>query len=135
MFNKQRFTTIALIIILVGILIFMWDRYFKELIFDDYQMVSVQLDGKSQLIELETTGVNKGVYGISLKISGHTTETIDLLMGIEKDQFIKQVRLQKGNVIFEYNGDWYLDRCYLFVQEKKGQKGKLEVEYKFLYLN
>ncbi len=135
MINKQRFTTIFLLIVLAVILIFMWDRYIKELVLDDYKTVEIELNGASQLIELMAEKSNEGIYGLSLKISGNAEENIELLMGIEKDQFIKQVSLRKGEVTFEYDSDWYVDRCYLFLSEKINQKGSLIIEYKFLYIN
>ena len=136
MIKKQGITTIILIFLLVGILSFMWNRYLKELVIDDgYRTIDIELNDSSQLIELTPDKNNDGVYAISLKIAGESSKNIQLLLGIEKDQFIKQVSLKKGNVLFEYDSDWYVDQCYVFISEKAGQSGKLTLEYKFMYIN
>jgi hypothetical protein len=136
MITKHRVTTIVLILFLIGILSFMWNRYLKELVIDDgYRTIDIELNDSSQLIELTPDKKNDGVYAISLKIAGESSKNIQLLLGIEKDQFIKQVSLKKGNVLFEYDSDWYVDQCYVFISEKAGQSGKLTLEYKFMYIN
>jgi hypothetical protein len=136
MITKHRVTTIVLILFLVGILSFMWNRYLKELVIDDgYRTIDIELNDSSQLIELTPDKKNDGVYAVSLKIAGESSKNIQLLLGIEKDQFIKQVSLKKGNVLFEYDSDWYVDQCYVFISEKAGQSGKLTLEYKFMYIN
>ena len=136
MLTKQRVTTIVLILFLVGILSFMWNRYLKELVIDDgYRTIDIELNDSSQLIELTPDKKNDGVYAVSLKIAGESSKNIQLLLGIEKDQFIKQVSLKKGKVLFEYDSDWYTNQCYVFISEKAGQKGKLTLEYKFIYIN
>lgn len=136
MINKHRVTTIVLILFLIGILSFMWNRYLKELVIDDgYRTMDIELNDSSQLIELTPDKKNDGVYAISLKIVGESSKNIQLLLGIEKDQFIKQVSLKKGNVLFEYGSDWYVDQCYVLFSEKAGQSGKLTLEYKFMYIN
>jgi hypothetical protein len=136
MITKHRVTTIVLILFLVGILSFMWNRYLKELVIDDgYRTIDIELSDSSQLIELTPDKKNDGVYAVSLKIAGESSKNIQLLLGIEKDQFIKQVSLKKGNVLFEYDSDWYVDQCYVFISEKAGQSGKLTLEYKFMYIN
>lgn len=136
MFKKQGVTTIILILLLIGILSFMWNRYLKELVIDDgYRTIDIELNDSSQLIELTPDKKNDGVYAISLKIAGESSKNIQLLLGIEKDQFIKQVSLKKGNVLFEYDSDWYVDQCYVFISEKAGQSGKLTLEYKFMHIN
>jgi hypothetical protein len=136
MITKHRVTTIVLILFLIGILSFMWNRYLKELVIDDgYRTIDIELNDSSQLIELTPYKKNDGVYAISLKIAGESSKNIQLLLGIEKDQFINQVSLKKGNVLFEYDSDWYVDQCYVFISEKAGQSGKLTLEYKFMYIN
>jgi hypothetical protein len=136
MITKHRVTTIVLILFLIGILSFMWNRYLKELVIDDgYRTIDIELNDSSQLIELTPDKKNDGVYAVSLKIAGESSKNIQLLLGIEKDQFIKQVSLKKGNVLFEYDSDWYVDQCYVFISEKAGQSGKLTLEYKFMYIN
>ena len=136
MIKKQGITTIILIFLLVGILSFMWNRYLKELVIDDgYRTIDIELNDSNQLIELTPDKNNDGVYAISLKIAGESSKNIQLLLGIEKDQFIKQVSLKYGNVLFEYDSDWYVDQCYVFISEKAGQSGKLTLEYKFMYIN
>jgi hypothetical protein len=134
MIKKQGVTTIILILVLVGILSFMWNRYLKDLVLDDYETITLELDASNQLIEFSAPK-NQSVYGLSLRITGEAEENIELLMGIEKDQFIKQVSLRKGDVRFEYDSDWYSERCYLLINEKSGQKGNLKIEYKFLLIN
>jgi hypothetical protein len=114
----------------------MWNRYLKELVIDDgYRTIDIELNDSSQLIELTPDKKNDGVYAVSLKIAGESSKNIQLLLGIEKDQFIKQVSLKKGKVLFEYDSDWYTNQCYVFISEKAGQKGKLTLEYKFIYIN
>ena len=136
MFKKQGVTTVILILFLIGILSFMWNRYLKELVIDDgYRTIDIELNDSSQLIELTPDKKNDGVYAVSLKIAGESSENIQLLLGIEKDQFIKQVSLKNGNVLFEYDSDWYVNQCYVFISEKAGQSGKLTLEYKFMYIN
>jgi hypothetical protein len=136
MITKHRVTTIVLILFLIGILSFMWNRYLKELVIDDgYRTIDIELNDSSQLIELTPDKKNDGVYAVSLKIAGESSKNIQLLLGIEKDQFIKQVSLKKGNILFEYDSDWYVDQCYVFISEKAGQSGKLTLEYKFMYIN
>lgn len=136
MLKKQGVTTVILILLLIGILSFMWNRFLKELVIDDgYRTIDIELNDSSQLIELTPDKKNDGVYAISLKIAGESSKNIQLLLGIEKDQFIKQVSLKNGNVLFEYDSDWYVDQCYVFISEKAGQSGKLTLEYKFMYIN
>lgn len=133
MLNKQRFTTVFIILTIIALGYFMYERYLKEIILNNTtRTIQIEKIIHTKLIKLKKQADQANIYSLELEITGKSDRTILFFFGPNKDQMQQQILLKKGKVDYHYSGDWYSNECYIYFPSENGSNTTMKLDYRFI---